>query len=403
MRPKKVLSIVPMVGSFGPSVLSGIYAYLSDNANWDLIVLRAMPSISTAAITSALSHTLDGIIVAANDPNAARIFKIIGRSPLPMATVDSYATEFQCKRSNIVNVRIDNSKIGRDAARAFLAQGRFTTFAFIGNSTHETWSQHRNKGFQSELLKRGNECQEFCTSNSDDIIQNFNELVRWLRRQEKPLAVLAEDDKCAVEVIHACKVGGLAVPSDVSVVGVDNDITTCESESPTISSLAPPFKTAAEIAARELNVLMCGKKRQRPPKTIICTQVNEFVRRQSTNALSTAGFLVQKAMTFIKQNADKGIRVSDVVAHLGVSRPLIDLRFREVLGDSVLSTILHYRLLTLKKLLSETNDPIVSITQRLGWSSPNYPKNLFMRKFHMTMRDFRLSNPSQSSSTEMLD
>lgn len=403
MQPKRVLAIVPLVGSFGPSVLSGIYDYLSNNANWDLTVIRTMPSLSSTAITAAMTHSLDGIIIAANEPSAARIFKTIEQSPIPVTTVDSYANELQIRQHDITNIRIDNAKIGRDAARAFLAQGQFTTFAFVGGPTHEQWSEQRKNGFRDELLKRGQNCLEYCSSNSDDVIRNLDELAQWLHRQEKPLAVMAEDDKFAAEVIHACKMASLDVPSSVSVIGVDNDIATCESGSPTISSLAPPFKIAAEMAAKELNDLMNGKKFRHPRRTIVCNRTNEFIRRQSTGALSPAGFLVQKAVTFIKRNANKGVRVADVVAHLGVSRPLVDLRFREVLGCSVLSTIMHYRLLALKKLLSETNDPIVSITQRLGWNSPNYPKNLFRRKFHMTMRDFRMKNRSPSTSTEMQD
>ena len=99
--------------------------------------------------------------------------------------------------------------------------------------------------------------------------------------------------------------------------------------------------------------------------------------------------LVQKALTFIQQNVRKGIGVRDVVAYLHVSRPLDDLRFREIRGESVLTTITKVRLDELQRNLSETDEPIESLTRKLGWDSPNYPKNLFKRKFGMTMSDYR--------------
>ena len=57
--------------------------------------------------------------------------------------------------------------------------------------------------------------------------------------------------------------------------------------------------------------------------------------------------------------------------------------------ESVLSVILSAHLAELKRLLRETNDSIESITRRLGWTSPNYPKNLFKKRFGMSMSRWR--------------
>lgn len=135
-----------------------------------------------------------------------------------------------------------------------------------------------------------------------------------------------------------------------------------------------------------------SKAASRPSHTVIVRGENEIVRRATTVAKSSAGPLVQKALAFIARNAKRGIGVKDVQAHLKVSRALMDLRFREVRGESVLSCITAVRLKELKRLLRETDDPIESITRRLGWTSPNYPKNLFRRHFGISMRDYRAQN-----------
>ena len=51
--------------------------------------------------------------------------------------------------------------------------------------------------------------------------------------------------------------------------------------------------------------------------------------------------LVEKAREYIAEHSCDGIRVADVVLHLGVSRSLLELRFRQVCGKSVNEDILE--------------------------------------------------------------
>ena len=98
---------------------------------------------------------------------------------------------------------------------------------------------------------------------------------------------------------------------------------------------------------------------------------------------------MQKALAFIRRNALKGISVEDVVRHLKVSRRLADLRFRELQGTTIGETIISLRLAEVKRLLRSTKEPIDSIAASCGYENPNYLKNLFKRRFAMSMREFR--------------
>ena len=40
--------------------------------------------------------------------------------------------------------------------------------------------------------------------------------------------------------------------------------------------------------------------------------------------------LIKRALKFISENAVKGIEPKDVAVHIGISRTLLDLRFREM-------------------------------------------------------------------------
>ena len=98
---------------------------------------------------------------------------------------------------------------------------------------------------------------------------------------------------------------------------------------------------------------------------------------------------MQKALAYIRQNALKGISVEDVARHLKVSRRLIDLRFRELQGTTIGETVIALRLAEVKRLLRATKEPIDAIAAQCGYANANYLKNLFKRRFAMSMREFR--------------
>ena len=81
--------------------------------------------------------------------------------------------------------------------------------------------------------------------------------------------------------------------------------------------------------------------------------------------------------------------VPDLANHLGCSRRRADLRFRELMGTSIGETILATRLDEAKRLLATTREPIDAIALRCGYTNPNSLKNLFKRRFGLSMRDWR--------------
>lgn len=84
-----------------------------------------------------------------------------------------------------------------------------------------------------------------------------------------------------------------------------------------------------------------------------------------------------------------GISSADVAAHLGVSRTLADLRFRQVYGESMLSMILRLRLEAVKRKLTETALPIGRICASCGFRSDSRAKHLFKERFGVSMRQWR--------------
>ena len=387
-RTPRVIAVVSMQSNFGPSVLRGVFAHIAEHGEWGLEIIRSAQDFTADSVRDALKHKVDGILIALNE-EAPAAFRALVDSGIPFATVETYSHLLAPRERDIAHFRIDNCMIGHDAARSFVGQGRFAAFGYVPYRRNAAWSRLRGEGFASECARRHAEAAVFPENPSDDPVTRRGNLAKWLRKLDKPAAVFAADDSTALEVLHACSSTHLAVPRDVSILGVDDEELICENSTPRLSSIRPDFVLAGRKAAEALERLMRSRKPSKRAQTVMVQGENELVQRESTLPGSSAGPLVQKALAFIKRNARRGISVKDVQTHLKVSRSLMDTRFREVRGSSVLSAILDARLKELKRLLRETSDPIESITLRLGWTSPNYPKNLFRKRVGMSMSKWR--------------
>ena len=159
--------------------------------------------------------------------------------------------------------------------------------------------------------------------------------------------------------------------------------------------MQPDFEQEGFLAADALGRLMSSARRGAPAYSSACQDllvgVKAVVRRDSTAEISQAGKLVQRAIAYIRHNALKGIGAADVVRHLGCSRRLADLRFRELQGTSIGKMLISTRLEEVKRLLRSTKEPMDAIAAECGFANSTYLKNLFKKRFNMTMREYRRS------------
>ena len=101
--------------------------------------------------------------------------------------------------------------------------------------------------------------------------------------------------------------------------------------------------------------------------------------------------MVRKAETFIHDHADGNLRVANVARHLGISRRLLDLRFREITGRTVLATIPNVQLERVRHLLHTTKLSIAEIGRLFNFLSENHLKRLFKATYGMNMSAARQS------------
>ena len=386
MNKNKVLIALKMSGIAGQAKLAGIFRYLNerygDQSPWDIHLLRTRNDLTPETLREAVEKRTDGFIISIPDVEDSVL--PLSDTHVPTIIMDIHSDAMEKREKNIVFIRNSAEDIGREAACFFMGQGIARSYAFLHSNPVTDWSKNRFAAFKRTLNDAGLWCEELSEPS----------ITAKLKR---PVAVLAANDDRAFELMKLLSAKRIRVPGGVAVLGVDNDALICENASPRISSVQPDFEKEGYLAAETLDAMMGGGAAA--ARTIL-VGVKEIVRRESTSEQSNAGRLVQKAIAYIDRHVLEGIGVADVVRHLKCSRRLADLRFRELHGRSILDTITERRLDEVKRRLAGTKEKIDSIALACGYDNPNYLKNLFRKRFGMSMRDFRNSTKTTPASAQ---
>ena len=374
-----------MANAAGRQQLIGVFRFLAQSVRWDIRIVQPPTELTVDAIEQATREKFDGIITAL--PCADSACRRLAETGIPVVLLDIFYPLLTSAQAKVI--RIDDVDIASQAANYFLNMGNFNDYAFVQAPGNPDWSLRREAGFRKAIASSKRKLHVF----RHNVPEADAALNRWLHTLRKPAAVLCANDTCAIRVLEACHAADIDVPSRVSILGVDDDEYLCGSARPQISSVRPDFETEGFQAAQALSRMMSGQTLRRTNPKIMASGITE---RASTCRLSPATALVNRGLEFIRLNAKRNITVSAVVAHLGVSRRLADLRFRQIENKSILEVITECRLEIVKRQLSETNASIAIITRNCGFPSANYLKELFRRRCGMTMRDYRKTQREQA-------
>ena len=116
---------------------------------------------------------------------------------------------------------------------------------------------------------------------------------------------------------------------------------------------------------------------------------SRIVERHSTAPLTPGTKLVERALDYIRANAMSPISARNVAGQLGVSMPLLALRFRECEKTTVRESIIAHRLGKVEELLRETGIPIGEISRKCGFGSANRLTHLFTARYGLSPREWR--------------
>jgi LacI family transcriptional regulator len=273
-----------------------------------------------------------------------------------------------------------------------LAEKGLVNFGFCGYAETD-WSKSRLHGFRlfHEQFGRNVGVLEVPWRNpKESTTEDNQELIsRWIQELPKPVGIMAAHDFLAVQVIQACSNKGTLVPGKVAVIGVDNEDHFCRLSSPTLSSIHQDMVKIGYEAAKLLEQLMDGKT---PDSTRHLFPPSHVVMRESTDLLVIKDPLLGEIVQYIRQNALAGCRVMDVAKKFGVSRAILETRFRKELKKSPNDFIREYQITHVKNLLAETDLNLNRIAELTGFLHPEYMSVLFKRVVGITPGAYRLEN-----------
>ena len=379
--------------AYGRSFIRGVAEESERHPEWDLVLVDPNHVASRAA------DAFDGWICRVVN---ARTAKALAKCKRPV--VDCLCAVAEPK---FATVKTDAEAIGRLAAE-HLMRHRFANFAFCGYR-HVTFSDRRRNAFAAFLekngirpanyhppLRRQNRFgRDFLLGNSIESPPDFGDLSKWLKRLANPVGVFCCDDLRASHLLAVCRALGLSVPSDVAIIGVDDDPIYCMFSAPRLSSIDPDAAAIGRVAAETLAKMLDGGDAAANPPAVVVPPKG-VMARESTNAYPNAPGWMSDAMSFIRENAAKGISASDVFRHVGFSRTFVERTFRETIASTVQRQIAEERIGKAKELLCSTSLPIKEVSTLSGFSSLEYLSRTFAAATGLSPSAWREQNGSRA-------
>lgn len=281
-------------------------------------------------------------------------------------------------------VGMDNAAIGKLAADYF-RERRFQRFAFVGQKG-AGFSDRRGNAFGESLGAAGFAVERFDLDPRAEAPAEDRALLSWMRSLVTPLALFATHDECSLRLSTLCRDAGIRIPEDLALLGVDNDTLICDLAWPKLSSVAVPSRRVGLEAAGRLRDLLGGKSADSEPRLLPPSRV---VTRHSTDVRRTEDEIVNHALAYLRDHLRRGVNVNELANGIGVSRRLLERKFRKTLGRAPLAEIQRLRLERAKALLLESDLSLASIAEQCGCADASQLVLRFRRETGMTPGQFR--------------
>lgn len=385
-RAPKIALLIETSRGYGRGLLRGITKYSRLYGPWHF---HLTPGDFEQILPRMKEWGGDGIIARVMDERTA---KLILRMELPAILLD-VPEEVKAKPGEgamFVEMASDSAGAARMVAESLLEK-QFRHFAFVGYHG-QVWSEIRRRAFCERVGEAGFTVAEYRVPVRGGKPLRWEKeeehLRRWLAGLPRPVGVMACNDQRGREVLEACELAGIAVPEEMAVIGVDNDDLLCEVSYPPLSSVALNAVQGGFLAARALDEMMQGR---RPELSRITVEPLRVVQRRSSEAVAIDDPDIAQALQYIHTQPVDTLAIQDVVEHLAVSRRALELRFKKLLGRTILQEIQKVRLARAKHLLQETDLPIPRISEVVGFATASYFIQVFRAETGLTPAKYRMS------------
>ena len=355
----RLILLTDFTEAFAHNLLRGILEYSKGREPW--VVCRMPPSYKQSygipgVLEWAKKWQADAIIAQFNDNDEVELFRENG--------IVALAQDFQSRFSVIPNITSRYELTGQMAADFFLQKG-FRNFAFYGYKD-VVWSEERYMGFRNRIMEKGlgDNFFEYKNQPLENLWYYESEpLADWIKSLPHPVALMACDDTRGNKIMEMCQVLGINIPEEIAVLGVENDEIICNLSEPPLSSVSLNIVKGGYEAARLIERLIHNEATSCEDVII---QPITIVNRLSTDIYATDNPAILAALKYIHQNLANKINVEDIVKQVPLSRRLLEIRFRQVTGQSIYQYISDLRMERFSQLLLASTEPIADLAMQVG-------------------------------------
>jgi LacI family transcriptional regulator len=368
-RLRTVALLVETSNDYARGLLRGVVAYIRKHRPWTTYLAEHGRGDEPPDWLSEWRG--DGILARIENKRIAEAVVASGRPAVDLSAANLVGS--------IPWVETDDALIAR-AAFGHLRERGLRHFAYYGDGRFN-WSNWRAAEFRRLCAEAGCPCEVLDVSTEPRSGASWTKQLRrtaaWVKWLPKPVGIMACYDILGRHVLEACRVGGVNVPDQAAVVGVDDDELLCELSDPPLSSVAPDTYRTGYEAAELLDRLMCGERSE--PRAYLVPPLGVVVRK-SSDMLAIDDESVSEAVRFIREHACSGIGVSDVLEDVPMSRRVLEARFKKLVGRSPHEEIERVRLERVQELLRLTDLTLEGIAEKTGFQHAEYLSALFKKR-----------------------
>ncbi|EAQ78547.1 AraC family transcriptional regulator [Blastopirellula marina] len=378
----RVALLIETSREYGRGLLRGISRFQREHGPWSIYF---QPRGANEPVPTWLANwNGDGILARVEDRRMAQAIQKTG--------VPAVDLRFAVPNLKMPGVGVDNLALVSLALDHFLDRG-FTRFAFCGYPTGEfIWMDLRAKLFHDLVVQKGYRCevfpQDLKIAKPRTWEQDQRQLVRWIRKLEKPVAIMACNDSRGQQLLDACRRAEADVPNDLSVLGVDNDEFLCGLSTPPLSSIDINTERIGYYAAELLQSLMNGAP---APSEPVLFPAEAVIARRSTDSFAVEDEEFAAVLRYFRENACQGIRMADITKATGMERRTLERRMKSTLGRSPKDELIRIKIEESRRLLVRTDMSIKNIAQAAGFSNSRYFSRVFQSRVGTTPLAYRKS------------
>jgi LacI family transcriptional regulator len=379
--PRRIAAYLSLATEHGRGILRGIARFFHQQP--EVIVLKfSDPRAYDAAALRRLRP--DGIIARVATRRNEEILAGLG---VPVVNVSG---QIATPRLPLVNT--DDLRVGQLALQHLHGRA-YRQFAYCGNTTH-LGSMLRYRGFCTEARRLGitaaipQHILPQGDQNAPYPDATRTRLAAWLQGLPRPVGILGFTDRVALELDEACGRLGLRVPEDVALIGVGNDLARIEFAHVALTSIQLNTQRIGLLAAEMLQARMDG--RRDPPGEILVSP-QKIVTRLSTDRFAVDDEVVALALDHLREHVGNTIYVEEVARAAGVTRRVLELRFRAALGTSVYAEAQRLHFERALELMPEPALTLGEIAYASGFESPSVFAAAFRRRHGVTPSEYRRS------------